>query len=1339
MSKITYKFANSGEKEFNDIIFPGAPFLLDDHNYSFSINPNCDFWRFGIRLSKTRDIKFVDKDDRHLGGGTWDHRDVFITIGERPNGKWQDPSILHVAQRNFPEKDVKHILKSEVKYVSRSIIAIDIGLDKERDLLDVRIRTDFGSWGTSIPLDPEFKFFKVFAWADGIPFDLDCTLEIDQLNVQTLDNRRLSPFRIGNVTFRLGDMFDSFPLYNSSIIVFPVASDGLSTASIENKITEFGLPYPKEKEAGQIDIHKVTVGANVSWVVYAYSVGVNKSNIEIIASVCRELSTLKKLVEEHKFINLPLLGTGAGRLDATSVAKIYDQEFNASGLKNSVLVSIQSGSTYINIREYFVGRFESLDEEVKQKPKSILELEKSLRVSIDHSGYEVNKKGEITELSLFQVKAPNLGFLQNFLGLQSLNLNHCTIDNFSFLSRLTKLSSFSLNKTPAKNYSFINSLKKIENLDISTSSIPRPTFLANLPKLKTLSLSDTKITDLALFEKLINLEHLNLSFNSISDIKSLSKLNKLRTLNLSHNSIIDISPLGQLHSLETLMLVKNKIERIVPVLAIKKLNFLKADQNPFVSEINVNLSDKDNHLPPIKNYYLRQMEEGKQDISLPAKIVLLGNHASGKSSLLKYFLNGKIDDAPGTTHIINIEKYQLKDKPLPEAIFFDFGGQDYYHGIYRAFLSGGSVYIVLWNNDHNFNNQRKGDDGIMTQDFTLNYWLSQKKYLEKEEYGGKTDPALVIQSRLDKGHPRISFNGEKDQFRIDNEFYVSLLKTNQPPLSDIDLVNKSALEYLKVSIIQQINLTKKNTSEPMWYIAFLSFILMEGAKDSHIAKSVEKDILPYYKMPGKNQLASLQIVLDELHSKGLILYYKNYLPDIVWLNPVKLAEHVHKEILDKNKVGGGRVTPSAFNTCEPNVMKLLEFQKVIFKHETPKGVEYIIPNFLPLVNSSEPDYDLFTFELGQPIFILKFTDFLPFGLINQLICFFKDFGNDKKIFWRDQLLFTFREKAKILINVNFQKLEIKTHCFFSKETFTQDKKDIEKYLFYSIMSLYWNLSLLNFEEYLQAINKIIKKEDYPPENSLYNKLYHFERLYEAEECRPTDLFISIDEKHFINYLELCSVDEAYTINSYLINEEGQFSEYSVPLSIFPFQTFTTRILKKTKKVCISYSKKDLKLVNKFKDYLVPLYQNGLIEEPWYCTDLIAGKEWNEEITQKFNEADIIFFMISENLMSTRYVLENEIKNAIDKWDKDKSIKIIPIQLVPYNFVRKEPYNLGRFVGLPYMLIPITEFKNQKMAWHTISESVRIMIEKEFDPGSSGKALTDELRTIYEKFVKEKFD
>jgi hypothetical protein len=89
--------------------------------------------------------------------------------------------------------------------------------------------------------------------------------------------------------------------------------------------------------------------------------------------------------------------------------------------------------------------------------------------------------------------------------------------------------------------------------------------------------------------------------------------------------------------------------------------------------------------------------------------------------------------------------------------------------------------------------------------------------------------------------------------------------------------------------------------------------------------------------------------------------------------------------------------------------------------------------------------------------------------------------------------------------------------------------------------------------------------------------------------------------------------------------------------------------------------------------------------------LEAGDVWDEKIQKKFEEADIIFSMVSENLMGVKYVQENEIKNAIDKYNKFKNIKIVPILLVPYHWSRKGTYNLANFSGLPYKLLPVNSF------------------------------------------------
>ena len=415
-------------------------------------------------------------------------------------------------------------------------------------------------------------------------------------------------------------------------------------------------------------------------------------------------------------------------------------------------------------------------------------------------------------------------------------------------------------------------------------------------------------------------------------------------------------------------------------------------------------------------------------------------------------------------------------------------------------------------------------------------------------------------------------------------------------------------------------------------------------------------------------------------------------------------------------------------------------QKVIFKDDSLSGNEkYIIPNYLPLTSENENDFDFFTFDLGTPAFILKFENFLPFGLINQFICHFGRY-EDKKKFWRDRLLFTFQKKAKILIHIDFRFLEIKIYFGFKRVTSTKDKDLLTKYLFYVTMCLYWDYSILDFEEYILFNNNAKETLNFKIESDLYTKFDLYERIYEKEECRPLDLYISIDDKHFINYNQLCISENSSSIDSRIIDETRNLSSITKVLPIFPFQPFTNKQLKKRKKAVISYSKMDLEMVNTFRQYLVPLFENNLID-PWYCTNLIAGEEWNEVIKNKFEEADIIFFMVSEHFMSNKYVKENEIKYIIDKWDNgDKSIKILPIILVSYPWqYGNGNYNLSRFTALPYTAKAITDFYDQHQAWNIVSDAIRVMIENDYNPGNQDDIFSKQIDRIHERIINGKMD
>lgn len=1349
MSDIQFNFKNSGDKEHNDVVFPGAPFILKSFSYKFHIQPKTEFWRFGIRLSKTEDISFVFNGDRHLQGDSHEYKDVHISAGDRPEGVWTNPNQFYVTAYNFPKEVIKPDIHGESTYKSGIPVEFRVELDSERNLLNVGTNSSVtSSWSTSIPLDPEYKYFKIFAWADKVNFELDCTISIRYPIVESIDTSRLHPIKIGRLMFRIGDMFDPMPYSLSELIVLPASSDGAVTGTIAMKAKELGLPSPRANEPGTIFIHRSRAGSKIPWAVYAHSVAINKSGSDIISNVChRLLEEISPLLADRnntsKGINMPLLGTGAGRLDGVEVAKLYDEIFNGAPIPFPIIVSVQSGSLFARIKEYFEGRYIIQKEESLQKPSEILDLEDKYSISIDHSSFELNKSGQVIALSLSNISDRNISFVLKFPQLEELKLSNCKISLFSSLSRLKKLKSLGMNRTSAANYGFLSGIKALRRLDISFSPLENISFLRNLPSLEILSLTNTGITNLAPIAKLVRLVELNLTSNQIEEIEPISSLTKLKYLVLSDNRISNIEALKTLKNLESLAINKNRIQLVNSVLILSNLKYLRMESNPFLDNINLILKENENHLGALKNYYNRQMHGDLEELRHPVKVILLGNHASGKSSLIQYLLSDAIKVEPESTHILKIVRYPEDENVVPDVIYFDFGGQDYYHGFYKAFLSQESVYLILWCNQSNSNSQREDRTGVITQDFTLEYWLYQKKYIEQQFHGGKIDPLLVIQSHSEDGGRKTCHDAE-NRFEILNEFFTSLKKTPKKPITGDEIVNDLALKYLKSSMYLSINKIRRTSREPQWYRDFFAFILVQGFKDGFEARDVEKYILPHYKNPDHDKLEALRLDLEQMHRKGLVLYYPDLLPNKVWLNPSKFANYVHDNLLNKKSIGcfKGKVPESKFR-FDQDIIDLLCLQKVIFRNQISSGETlFITPNFLPIVRKDSPELDLLTFgfDLGAPAFRLKFTNFLPFGLINKLLGLFDNFDDDNKQFWRNQILFVFRKRAKVLVVLDFEQLEIKVFASFVKDCSDEERKNITKYLFYCILAVYWDADLLDYDNFLLAMNGTKKKEDFPISDDLYHLYNSFEALYTDKDCRPNDMFISVDNLHFINYRDLYQEEQnenAVVINSFVLNDKNKFnSSKQIPIS--PFELFVRSKFKRRKKVVISYSKLDLVLVDTFKEYLLPLYEDNLIEHPWYCTELIAGDNWNDEIQKKFKEADIVFFMISKNSMSTKYIKENEIKNAIDRYkDDNKSVKIVPIILYYYPWKQEGKYSLDQFTALPYTAKPVTAFKKQDMIWYSISQSIRTMIKKDLDPGmKEDEILNKELRTIYEEIVEK---
>ncbi len=1115
--------------------------------------------------------------------------------------------------------------------------------------------------------------------------------DIEVFQVGRSKNLDIHQLDFNNTIIRFGNVFDNFSVENSELIVLPISEKGTVSKATALILNEFNIRLPKINKLGEIEI---STNYDSPKIIFACSVvDGNVTTTKIIRILLAKIYDFA-INNSITKISLPMLGTGAGKLSIDAFLRTYFNFIINFDVRN-IILNIIGPDNWKDLMNYLERECIKFYLRQRYKPSEVIALEKQIKNLISPDDYTQSFNGELQSI---KIKGKDHKILDKF---QSLTLKRLTIEsfqvpNFDFLENLPNLKILEIigcNIYPI-NLTYVDSLVELEITRCYLGENDMK-FLNNCKHLKKITLKYNKLIGRLVFPKLNQLIHLDISHNYIKDI-DISTLNKLTILNVSHNEIVTLDFLRS-KKLFSLDISSNSIKSFEPLLNCR-LEFLKAHNNPFVNEIDFYLDPSEDHLNTIKNIYKRLGSRKKIEVILPAKVMLLGNHGSGKSSFLHYIQNGEYAPKLDSTHIINVVNRPASGEKS-WAIFYDFGGQDYYHGLYNAFLTGGAIYILLWQTTTNINQQRLDSHSIPTHDFSLNYWLAQKRYLEQEKYLGESDPLFLVQTHC---------VGKKTILPckiLNNDNFVGDFCVNLQPsqIEENERLNLASIRYLEEVLSFYINKTAVVREEPIWYADFISYVFDQVENSSYKPISI-KEIAEKYRK-GKDSIEFLIDDLDQLHKQGLILYYKDDFPDKVWFNVKALIKHIHTDILNNQKTDDrGYISQSLITKFDKDVVKLLERKSILIFDNNEK--KYIIPNFLPLSSESSESFDLLTFDLNKPAFTLKFRDFLPFGLMNQIIGHFSNYWTAKSI-WREKIVFKF-EEHKVLIHIDFIKLEIQV-CINSIKTNREIEDEVISYLFYSILASYWGfekMSITAFKTYRPMIFKdVIDYDTIDGDDYLISQLIS---LYRNEACHPVDLFISLNGIDYVNHREICN-SESKNISSYCFDVNSEIQQLNKLDQIHKYSAFTLKDNKAPKKVVISYSKSDIKYVQEFQKHISALHDIGLIDSPWYCTLLIAGTKWDETIQEKFNEADIIFFLVSHNLMSTSYVKEYEIKKAIDRYNVLKNIRIVPIILSACYWQRPGDYNLGDFTALPYAAEPISNNPNSNEIWTYIVKCIEIMI------------------------------
>lgn len=884
-----------------------------------------------------------------------------------------------------------------------------------------------------------------------------------------------------------------------------------------------------------------------------------------------------------------------------------------------------------------------------------LEVFNNLYILSLHNNYisELKNIEKLINLSILFISFNKISKIENLNELKNLSqlyLHHNKISKIENLDKLTNLSILNISENQISKIENLDKLINLSQLYFNRNKISKIENLDNLINLSELNISDNQITKIENLYKLRNLQHLYISYNQITKIENLNKLSKLTKLNFNNNLIGKIENLNVLNNLSELYISSNQITKIENVeIAVKlhKLKRLEIDNNPFIEQYNLILKKYENHLDIIKSE-LQKLQETLIKVLFPVKVMLLGNHASGKSTLLNYLQTqqcSKVDKSKNTsTHVLSVvHSTETINYELPKAIFYDFGGQDYYHGVYQAFFTQEAVNVLVWNPESDTNSLLvKDSNEYPTRNYNRMYWLAQLKYSfqkQHETLDNYDDPLLLIQTHADECVTKHNWNEAFTENRVVDEFHISLNADYKTKRNDASLAYLTATFW---DVVGNLSSEEKEVSD--WFPVFLKYILEEKS-----ATAVSLDtIVKYYKRKAltlAKKRTFLQEDLEQLARKGMLLYYKNddELNDVAWLNPSATVAYIHDKILGKDDIKEfkGRLPQSEFKKrgVSAKIERLLLNEKVLFFDEANN--EYIIPNYLPLTSEDAEIYDLLKFDFNKPTFVLKFERFIPFGLINQLICHYGQ-NPDKKHYWRDQLIFTLNKQFKVWIQLDFSKLTISVSI---KPKQAKDPKlnDCIWKIFVEINFLYWGKETYKtvYEEDLQKMTQDMQNEQILIEG--------FKNIYFKSTLKPDDLYLSTDGNYFVHYNTLNNPKKTQeSIVSYELPEEENDLDKTNPRTqrSYKYRNFTdNENIKKMKKIFISYSREDVDYKNELRKHLNMLKRFDVADN-WSCEDITIGK-WHDQIQKELEESDLVIFMLSINFFNSQYILEQEVVNTMN--------------------------------------------------------------------------------------------
>jgi internalin A len=156
---------------------------------------------------------------------------------------------------------------------------------------------------------------------------------------------------------------------------------------------------------------------------------------------------------------------------------------------------------------------------------------------------------------------------------------------------------------------------------------------------------------------------------------------------------------------------------------LQVLNLARCQFNDLPAEV-CGEHDWQNVVDKVRAHY-EDLKSGQQN-DAEVKVFLLGNGGVGKTQLCRRLRGLEFDDRNvSSTHGIQLSDITLSLEGFSEPVrlnFWDFGGQEIYHGSHALFLHGQAIFLVLWTPELE-QGETYQESGLTLRHRPLTYWL----------------------------------------------------------------------------------------------------------------------------------------------------------------------------------------------------------------------------------------------------------------------------------------------------------------------------------------------------------------------------------------------------------------------------------------------------------------------------------------------------------------------------------------------------------------------------------------------------------------------------------------